>query len=227
MSKRIKRVIIAVVLALVLSLSFSILPVNTTRKFDINEYGYGANFFVELENVPVYTQQAGHTCFAVSSAIARTFLGLETSENELIAEFGLQDRSVGMLPREYLPFAQEAFRACSYSVKLYNPGSETEILNMITGSLTDGLPVIFYYSVMDDWNKPSYNTHYGVLYGVDVKKRIVKLSNPYGYLDEMSFTDFFEGLAFENYKNEPYMHRLGRVIGYIKSNNLFLLEHTG
>lgn len=228
MSKHIKRTTIAVALALafILFLLFLILPINITKKFDINEYSYGAGFSIELDQIPAVKQQTGYTCYAVSMVIARTYLGLETTENELLAELELQDRSSGMIPREYLPFAQEALGALSYSITLSNPKSETEILNLITGSLTEGFPVIIYYSTMDDWNKPRYNTHYGVIYGVDMKKHVVKLSNPYGYLAELPFEEFFKGLAFGNYENEPFFHRLGRVTGYIKCNNLFLLEHN-
>lgn len=228
MNKKIKRVAIIVIIAfvLILFLLFLILPINTTKKFDINEYKYDAALSIELDNVPIYAQQTGYTCYAVSMVITKNFLGMETNEEEFIAELGLQDRSQGMIPREYLPFAEEALATLPYSITLHNPKSETEILNMITSSLIDGIPVIFFYSAVDDWNKPSYNTHYGVIYGIDMENKIVKSSNPYGYLDELSFVDFFKGLSFESYEAEPAIHRIGRITGYIKNNNIFLLEYT-
>lgn len=172
MSKRMKRAMTAITLTigLTLILSFSILPIDTTKQFDISEYSYEADFSVELEHMPVVAQQTGYTCYAVSMVIVRTYLGLETTENSLLTDFGLQDRGSGMIPREYLPLAQEALGALSYSITLSNAKSETEILNLITGSLTEGLPVIIYYSTLDDWNKPRYYTHYGVIYGVDMER---------------------------------------------------------
>ena len=112
----------------------------------------------------------------------------------------------------------------SYSVSLLNPTSQTEILNIITESLENGLPVIFFYSAPDDWNKPKYNTHYGVIFGIDMSKQTVKISNPYGYLEELSFTELFEGMSFQSYESEPFLFHLGRIFGYVKSNNIFVLE---
>ena len=114
----------------------------------------------------------------------------------------------------------------SYSVSMLNPTSQAEILNVVTESLLNRLPVIFFYSAIDDWNKPNYNTHYGVIYGLDMSKQIVKISNPYGYLEELTFTELFEGLSFQSFESEPLLFHLGRVVGYIKPNNIFLLENV-
>ena len=129
-----------------------------------------------------------------------------------------------MLPGEYLSYANMALNPIGCSVSLLNPQSEAEILNIITASLTDGLPVAFFYSAVDDWNKPHYNTHYGIIYGIDIEQKIVKLSNPYGYLDELSFEELFAGLTFQNYESEPFTHLMSRKVGYIKSNNIFVLK---
>ena len=228
MRKKEKRntIVVVISLVLILSLSFLLLPINTTKAFVSDEYKYGADFSIELEDVPVYAQQTAYTCYAVSMVIVKNYLGADTDEQTLLAESGQQERNTGMLPQEYLSFAAQALERLPYTIVLHNPKSETEILNMVTSSLKEGLPVIFFYAALDDWNRPNYNTHYGVIYGIDMGSEIVKLSNPYGYLEELPFVDFFAGLAFKNYAAEPFIYRIGRIINYIKSNNLFLLEGT-
>ena len=203
------------------------LPIDTTKKFKINEYRFASDYYIELEDMPVMSQETDFTCFAVSMAIVRNYFDLETSENSLLIDLEMLNLNEGILPREYISYVNKALGPLSYSVSLFNPTSQTEILNIITESLEKELPVIFFYSAPDDWNKPKYNTHYGVIYGIDMSKQIVKISNPYGYLAELSFGEFFDGLSFQSYKSEPFLFHLGRIFGYIKSNNIFVLESVG
>ena len=227
MKKSRTRILAATItLVIFLLLSIIILPFNTTKSFDADEYNFASDFYIELDNeIPVMSQVTNFTCFAVSMAIVRNYFNLETTEESLLRELDMLSMNEGILPRDYLSYANKAFNPMSYSVSMLNPTSQAEILNVVTESLLNKLPVIFFYSAIDDWNKPNYNTHYGVIYGLDMSKQIVKISNPYGYLEELTFTELFEGLSFQSFESEPLLFHLGRVVGYIKPNNIFLLEN--
>ena len=228
MSKKAKRIVVGIITLILLStVALVFLPFDTTKEFNINDYHFASDNNIELDGMPVMSQETNFTCFVVSMAIVRNYFDLETSENSLLSDLDMLNLNEGILPREYTSYVNKAFDPLSYSVSLLNPTSQTEILNIITESLEKELPVIFFYSAPDDWNKPKYNTHYGVIYGIDMSKQIVKISNPYGYLAELSFGEFFEGLSFQSYKSEPFLFHLGRIFGYIKSNNIFVLESVG
>ena len=197
---------------------------NTLKNYNMDDYNYALDYSIELNDMPVMTQETGYTCFLVSMAIVRNYFNLKTTEYSLLKELNILNNERGMLPSEYLSYANEAFKPLSYSVLLLNPRSEVVILNIITESLIKGLPAIFFYSSIDDWNKPNYNTHYSIIYGIDMSKQIIKISNPYGYLKELSFREFFMGLSFQNYKSKPFKFQLGRIVGHIKKNNIFLLD---
>ena len=225
MSKKAKHIgsgIIAFIFLITAVLVF--LPIDTTKKFKINEYRFASDYYIELEDMPVMSQETDFTCFVVSMAIVRNFFDLETSENSLLIELEMLNLNEGILPREYISYVNKALDPLSYSVSLINPKSQTEILNTITESLENGLPVIFFYAAPDDWKKPEYNTHYGIIYGIDMRNKIVKISNPYGYFEELSFVELFEGLSFQSFNKEPFLFHLGRIFGYVKSNNIFVLE---
>ena len=228
MSKRkiLRTSIIATVLVVFFLLVMFFAPLSTTKAFDASEYNYDLKYTAELDGMSVMSQRTEYTCFVVSMAIVRNYLGLETTEDGLRNELNVMDRNEGMMPGEYTSYFNKALEPLSYSASLVNPKSQAEILNVIIQSLMNGLPVVFLYSAMDDWNKPNYNTHYGVIYGIDMRKEIIKISNPYGYLQEIAFADMFEGLSFQSYESEPFMFRLGRKTGIIKENNLFVLEKT-
>jgi len=52
----------------------------------------------------------------------------------------------------------------------------------------------------------------------------VKISNPYGYLEELSFSELYDGLDFTNYKDEPFSFKLARKARIVKSNTIFIFE---
>ena len=223
-----RKAVLAITLVLILLLSILILPLNTTKVFNEEDYNFALDFYIELDNdTPVMSQVTDFTCFAVSMAIVRNYFNFETTEESLLSELDMLNLKEGLLPRDYIRYANEAFSPLSFSVSMLSPTSQTEILNIVTESLVKGLPVMFFYSAIDDWNKPKYNTHYGVIYGIDMSKKIVKISNPYGYLEELSFAELFEGLSFQSYESEPLLFHIGRIVGYIKPNNIFVLKNVG
>ena len=216
---------IKVVIIMLLVLCFTSTPLfsfDSTKDLYVKEKD--ESYYLELNDMPVMTQETGFTCFVVSMAIIRNHFNLETTENGLLSELDILNCKKGMLPSEYLLYANRAFKPLSYSVNLINPTEQKEIIDTIVASLTNELPVIFFYSTIDDWNKPNYNTHYGVIYGINIKTKMIKISNPYGYLEEISYADLFDGLSFQNYEQAPFLFRLGRLTGYIKTNSIFTLE---
>ena len=203
---------------------FLLLPFGKTTAFNANEYQYDLNYSIELSDFPIMTQKTDHTCYVVSMAIVRNYLGDKTTESDLLNELGLQSRTTGMLPSEYISCANEAFSPLSYKVSLVNPSSQTQILTIVTDSLENGLPVIIFYSAPDYWHETDYNTHYGVIYGIDMEGERVLLSNPFGYSEELSFSELYSGLDFSRYPSEPFAFQLGRKFGVIQRNNLFIIE---
>lgn len=218
-------VLTSAIILVVLLLLF--VPLSSTKIFDANEYNYSLSYSKELDNIPVISQKTAYTCYAVSMSIVEVYLGFDVTEQDLLNELGFQDRKEGLLPAEYLSNAKKVFDPLSYSISLLNPKSEAEILNIITASLMNDLPVIIFYASEDEWNRPKYNTHYSVIYGIDMERETIKLSNPYGYLQELSFAELYDGLDYESYVSQPFTFRLGRIAGVIHENNIFVLEHIG
>jgi len=226
--KKVLRVCIGVVVvATAVVVGLLVWPTPTTQPFTADDYKYDLSISVEIEgDIPVMSQRTGYTCGIVSMALLRTFLGAETDEDDLQAELGVTNRGTGFIPKDYLPYVNRTLEPTQYSVTLLNPTSQAEILNIITESLMDGRPVVIFYSAVDDWNKPHWNTHYAMVYGIDMRAKTVQISNPYGYLQSLTFTELFDGLSFASYEDEPLGFLLGRKVGTIAPNNLFILKQN-
>lgn len=202
------------------------MPFRETEKFSSSEYNFNDNYELKLNDIPVISQQTSYTCGATSLAIVKNKLGYESSEQSILNELDLLESTSGMLPNKYLENANKIFNPINYNVILKNTKSDSETLNIISSSLENKLPVAAMISTQDDWDKPNFNTHYVVVYGIDMKNKVVNISNPYGYLEELSFEKFFDGLDFSNYEMQPLEFKLARKVGIIKTNNLFLLKQT-
>jgi len=201
-----------------------IMPFPKTGEFVAEDYKFEENYHKELTDVPVMTQKTAYTCNVVSMAIVKSYLGAETDEDGIRRELDLLQREYGMLPNEYFKFANKAFEPLSVSVSIVNPTSRTEILNTISESLERDMPIVIFFSTENAWNKPHYDTHYAVVYGIDMASETVRISNPYGYLEELSFVELFGGLDFTNYKDEPFSFKLARKAGIVKSNTIFVFK---
>jgi hypothetical protein len=197
-----------------------------TAEFSPDDFQYGVNYRAELANIPTVAQETDHTCYAAALVIVKNYLGAATTEDELLSQLGLSDRAQGMLPNEFATYASKALEPMNVSVTQAHPDSPAEALNLIADSLEQGFPTIVFYAAEDDWHRPHFNTHYAVVYGLDLANQELKLSNPYGYVETLSFAEFFAGLDFSNYQDEPFGFRLARLVGMVDTNTVFILAPT-
>lgn len=201
-----------------------LLPTPATEPFIKDDYHYSLIYSKELEDIAVMKQKTAYTCGVASIAILDNYLGGKTTEVTLSQRLKLLDRRQGMLPTTYLSYANKALKPLGYSISLENPTSQTEIINSISSSLENHLPVTIFYATEDDWDKSHQNTHYAVIYGINMEKGQISLSNPYGYKEQITFNELFRSLEFTNYQEPPFTFRLGRKMGALHTNNLFILK---
>jgi len=190
----------------------------------IKPYTKENNYEKKMKGIPVFKQGYSYSCNLTAIAVLRKFLGSDVDEAAITKILKLEERRKGMLPHEFLYYANEAFSDTPYSIIQKNIWNRDEIIDEIIISLELNLPITMYYSTVNEWNKPNFDTHYSVIYGISTPRRIIFISNSYGYLQELSFEDFFNGLAYLNYKKEPFFHQLARFLKIIRPNNLFFLH---
>jgi hypothetical protein len=225
-SKSRQRLAFGLLAIFAVSIVIYLLPFSSTSPFDADAFPYALDTQVELESFPLAAQQTPHTCWAATLVMVSDYLGHNTNESELVARLGLADRETGFLPSGFVTYANFALNPVGYSVTLLNPGSQTGILEIITEQLSHGLPVMFYFSTLNRWDETQFDTHYSVIYGIDLAAEAVLVANAYGFRESMSFTELFAALDYDNYQGEPLGHLVGRKVGYIENNNLFVLNRV-
>lgn len=208
------------------ALSLTLWGVSKTKQaaYADENHAYGNNYSKTLENMPVVAQETAYTCGPASMVVVHTYLGQAITENAVRQAIGTADKEGGMLAKKYAAYSNQLYAPLGYSLAQKNPKSKAEIINTIGDSLADDLPVVLLFSTENAWNKPQYDTHYSVIYGLDTGKQTVQIVNVYGYAEELTFDELYAGLNFSNFPQKPLSLRLGIFAGAVQENTLFILE---
>jgi hypothetical protein len=176
---------------------------------------------VKLEKFTVYSQQYSWSCGPTTISMVYTYLIGAKNEMSVLEENRLIDRKRGMQPLTFRKYLKDTLKG--YDVELKNNITDSQVIKIIYGQLSRGIPVPVYFSTINDWDRPHYDTHYSAVTGIDLNDNTVIIANAYGYEEKININDFLTGLKYENYKDEPAMFKLATMLGIIKKNNIYVL----
>lgn len=177
-----------------------------------------------LENFPVYRQAYDNSCGPTTISMAYSYLIKPISEQELAVKLGFPLGQSGMLPKQFYKRPGSAFGEYGFHVEHQANISNNAFVERTYLQLKQGVPVPIYFSTINDWNKPNYDTHYSLVIGLRPKRGEAVIANAYGFLEEMPISELLGALKFENFQNAPLDFRMGLFFGVINKNNLFIIE---
>ena len=104
---------------------------------------------------------------------------------------------------------------------MYSYLPNTELLDKIYNSLSNGIPVPFEWAAQYD---NEWTLHYSLITGIDLKNDNITVLNPYGYIEELTIKDFLDRTSFNAYENLPFYLKLGFAFGLFEKNTIFIVE---
>lgn len=177
---------------------------------------------IELKDFPIHRQLHSYSCGPTTMSMVYSYLEEPVSEEELSKELNLENRKKGMLPNTFLKYIRLSLK--NYDVELANNISDIAVLKLIYNQLERGIPVPAYFSTVNDWDKPNYDTHYSTVIGIDMKNNKIIIANAYGFREEVKIKDFLDSLKYENYDKKPIYLTLSTFFGIIKKNNIYIIN---
>jgi hypothetical protein len=178
---------------------------------------------VLLENFPIYQQAYANSCGPTTISMAYSYLVEPISEQELADKIGFALGQSGMLPTRFYQALNSALGEYGFQVEHQDNITNTKFLERAYLQLNQGVPVPIYFSTINDWNKPNYDTHYSLIIGMRPQKNEVVIANAYGFLVEMPISELLRDIKYDNFLNAPFDFRVGLFVGLINRNNLFLI----
>ena len=177
-----------------------------------------------LENFPIYKQAYANSCGPTTISMLYSYLVEPISEQGLADKLGVSLGKSGMLPTKFYNKLQSALEEAGYHVEHHVNVADSAFLEQIYLQLKQGIPVPIYFSTVNAWDKPNFDTHYSVIIGIRPQNRQVVIANAYGFLEEMLISDLLIAVKYNNFRNAPVDFRLGLFVGLINQNNLFVIQ---
>ena len=117
-----------------------------------------------------------------------------------------------------------------HKVTHYKNLKNSELINRIYESVSNGMPVIFSFASVDmsldeTTDAPSdWTLNYGIVSGIDLPNDEITVINPYGYVETYSMNDFLRATRFESYEEMEFYLKLGFAVGMYSKNTIYILE---
>lgn len=209
-------VILVFVGCLVISVfvALGILQIRTNAISDDYSSVYGNEKYqtpVLIDGVNVIKQDV--SCGYAVIEMFSSWSGHSVTEKSLYAQYGKVVTSTGnaFCKEMNKQFPEYTTTICKYL-------KNTELIDAIYESLSDGIPVPFEWAALygDEWT-----LHYSLIIGADIPADKITVANPYGYFEEISVAELLDRTSFETYENMPLFLKLGFAFGIFEKNTVF------
>jgi hypothetical protein len=144
--------------------------------------------------------------------------GHNVTEEDLFSEYGKVVTSTG---KSFCAEMNKQFP--EYKTTIHKYMKNTELIDAVYDSLTDGIPVPFEWAALygDEWT-----LHYSLITGMDIPNDKVRIANPYGYYEEISVEEFLSRTSFEAYDGMPWFLKMGFAVEIFEKNTIFTLSEN-
>lgn len=199
---------------------------DSTLAADLTPFYHNAAYQADLllDNFPIYKQTYADSCGPTSLRMLYSYLVQPVAEQAFATRFDIPLGQGGMLPNQFATALQTTLTGYKVSHQVAVP--DPTLLAQIYQQLQHGIPVPIYFSTVNAWHRPNFDTHYSVVIGIRPQQQTVVIANAYGWLEVMTIPDFLGALKYHNYRQAPLAFRLGQFFGVISPNNLFLVKNV-
>ena len=218
--KKKKKIIIIVIssivgaLALAVAIPFIVLGVRTSNLKADYEYlrsDASYNDKVEITGIELVTQHV--SCGYATIEMMSSYYGNKVAEDELDA----RNRSVSTSSSNgFLKEISKCIPNKSFVMRPYL--KHDALLKEIHDSIKSNNPVAIEWAAKyeEEWT-----LHFSVISGLDLSNDNITIYNPYGYIENITISDFISRSSFEAYSNIPLFLNFGFAYGAFHKNTIF------
>ena len=220
--KTFKKVLIGlgiIIALLVIITLIAFINVNNKTKNIRNDYSsiYTDSKYQQsvLINNANYIKQDVSCGYAVIEMFAKWNGNNNLTEKTLYDEYGKVVTSTGK------SFEKEMNKQFpEYETTMYKYLSNTELIDKVYTSLSNGIPVPFEWAAKLDG---VWTLHYSLIVGMDIPNDTVTILNPYGYEEKITIKELLDRTSYEAYENMPVFLKFGFAFGIFEKNTIFIV----
>jgi len=177
---------------------------------------------IKLNNIILKTQPNSKTCGITSVTIISNYFNNTNYEvNDLIKKYNV-NISKGSYNNDIKKWLQGEIPDKNIEINL-NDANDVMIKNIHT-SLNNNNPVLINFGALNPYNKPFYDYHASVIFGIDLDKGIITIANAYGYIEELSLVEFLNRMSLTEVDKYTFFHKLLIKMKRMDINTYFLIK---
>jgi hypothetical protein len=177
---------------------------------------------IKLNNIINKTQPNSKTCGITSVTIISNYFNNTNYEvNDLIKKYNV-NISKGSYNNDIKQWLQGEIPDRNIEIKLN--GTNEEMIKNIHTSLDNNNPVLIIFGAPNPYNKPFYDYHASVIFGIDLDNAIITIANAYGYIEELSLVEFLNRMSLTEIDKYTLFHQSLKIMNRMDMNTYFLIK---
>lgn len=177
----------------------------------------------ELEEFPILKQKYVSSCSIAMICSVKGYYGEIIDEDTFMENHNIHIDKTGMSPKDVQHHLQQSFN--DSSVEMKENINDSEVLRIIINQLEKGIPIPIFYSTVDITNMTRFGTHYSTVIGINIDKKLIKIANVYGYVQELSIEEFLQYLKHSSKEMKTNnIIKFAKGLGVIKNNTLYVID---
>jgi len=175
---------------------------------------------IEISNVSIKKQPDAYTCGITSVAVmSNYFNGTNYEVNDLITKYKASNGSTIDDMKKWL-----AGELPGKNIVYKSNGSNEDMIRNIHTSLYNNNPVVILFGSPNPYNKPYYDFHGSVVYGINLDSQTITIANSYGYREETSLVDFLNRTLYTQLDKYPSVQQFQIRRNRMDRNAYFLIN---
>jgi len=175
---------------------------------------------IELNDIVIKIQPDAYTCGITTITVISNYCNNTDYEvNDLINKYNASNGSTVNDMKKWLEGELPG-----KSIVYESNGSNESMMRNIHVSLSNNHPVAILFGSPNPYNKPYYDFHGSVVYGINLDSQTIVIANSYGYREETSLVDFLNRMLFTELDKYPSVQQFQIRRNRMDRNAYFLIQ---
>ena len=216
-----KNILLITVLLLVLFFIYVLLPVNIEVYMNDDSLSSAIGSLhprrIELNGISIKEQPDSTTCGITTVTVISNYFNCTAYEvNDLLNKYN----SKGTTDTAELLQLELSEREVNFISNVTND----KMIRDIHASLNRGNPVVVYFGAPNPYNKPFYDSHASVIYGINLDSKTITIANSYGFSEEISLVDFLNRMSYAERNKYTFAQRFLWKFFTVNKNMYIIVE---
>ena len=177
---------------------------------------------IELENVLIKKQPTSSTCGITTVTIMSNYFNSTNHEaSDLIKKYNVNS-SRGSSRDDILRWLRGELPEKNIEYK--SNGTSVEMIMNIHNLLNNNIPVPISFGSLNPYNKPFYDFHASVVYGINLDNETITIANTYGYIEKLTLIEFLNAMSFTEIDKYPLFQQTALLRNNMEKNGYFLIN---